>query len=188
MPVDEPSRRSPAGRLQRAEGRARIAFRRKDGRTRLERLFQEGCAKLRLPTPLGDAPPEAVVINTAGGLTGGDRFAVEVELGEGAAATVTTQACERIYRSTGEPAEVTSRLRVAAGGRLAWLPQETILFDGGRLSRGLEVDLAGDAELLCVESILLGRAAMGERVIQGLLHDRWRIRREGRLICGSKAP
>lgn len=173
--------RAPA-RLQRAEGRARVAFRLRGGATRLETLFQEGCAKVRLPRPLVGAPPEAVLINTAGGLTGGDRLATEVEAGPSTAATITTQACERIYRSTGDRAEAANLLRVRAGARLAWLPQETILFDGGRLSRRLEAELDGDAELVAVEAVLFGRAAMGETVRSGFLHDRWRIRRDGRLI------
>lgn len=87
-----------------------------------------------------------------------------------------------MYRSTGADAIVTNRLRLATGARLAWLPQETILFDGGRLSRSLDVDLVGDAELVAVEAILFGRQAMGETLHSGHLHDRWRIRRDGRLL------
>lgn len=169
-------------RMQRAEGRARVAFRQRAGATRLETLFQEGCAKIKLPTPLAGAAPEAILINTSGGLTGGDRLSVEVEAGAGASATITTQACERIYRSTGANADVTNRLTVRAGARLAWLPQETILFDGGRLARRLEVELEGDAELVAVEAVLFGRTAMGEAVRNGSLHDRWRVKRDGHLI------
>lgn len=169
-------------RMQRAHGQARVSFRSRDGSTCLDRLFQEGCAKLRFPRPLGTDDPQAIIINTAGGLTGGDRFSAEVSLATGAAASVTTQACERVYRSTGADAAVTNRLRLAAGARLAWLPQETILFDGGRLSRTLDVDLAEDAELVAVEAVLFGRQAMGETLHSGHLHDRWRIRRDGRLL------
>lgn len=169
-------------RMQRAHGHANVSFRLRDGQTCLERLFQEGCAKLRFPRPLGSDDPQAILINTAGGLTGGDRFGTEVTLAAGAAACVTTQACERVYRSTGADAVMTNRLRLAAGAKLAWLPQETILFDGGRLSRSLDVDLAGDAELVAVEAVLFGRQAMGEALHSGRLHDRWRVRRDDRLI------
>lgn len=169
-------------RMQRAHGQASVSFHARDGRTRLDRLFQEGCAKLRFPRPLGNEAPQAILINTAGGLTGGDRFGTEVDLAENAQACVTTQACERVYRSTGADAVVMNRLRLSAGARLAWLPQETILFEGGRLSRTLDADLAGDAELVAVEAVLFGRQAMGETLHSGHLHDRWRIRREGRLI------
>lgn len=183
FPVPEPSLRAAAPlRLQRAEGHARLAFHRRHGATRLETLYQDGCVKIRLPRPLPGQPPEAILINTAGGLAGGDRIAAEIDIGEAAAATVTTQACERVYRSTGEAAAVTNRLTVGAGARLAWLPQETIFFDGGRLSRRLEADLSGDAELVAMEAVLFGRTAMGEVLSHGALHDRWRIHRDGRLV------
>jgi urease accessory protein len=168
--------------MQRAEGCVSVAFRRRAGATRLATLYQEGCAKARMPAPPPGQNPEAILINTAGGLTGGDRFAVGIDIQAGACATITSQACERVYRSTGDDARVSNTLRAAEGGRLAWLPQETILFDGGKLSRCLEVDLAADAEFLAVEAILFGRAAMGERVNAGALHDRWRVRRDGKLI------
>jgi len=168
--------------MQRAAGRAGVTFRNDEGTTRLERLFQEGCAKIRLPRAIDGNVPQAILINTAGGLTGGDRFAVDVDLARGASACVTTQACERIYRSTGDDAVVSNQLRLAAGSRLAWLPQETILFDGGKLTRRLEADLAGDAELVAVEAVLFGRMAMGETLRSGRLADRWRVRRDGRLL------
>lgn len=168
-------------KLQRAGGHARIAFKRREGATSLDRLYQEGCSKIRLPRMSG-AVPEAVLINTAGGLTGGDSLTTEISLQAGAQAVMTTQACERIYRSVGGDAEVATRIELSEGTRLDWLPQETILFDGGRLSRRFEADLAGGAELLAVEALVLGREAMGETVTSGLFRDRWRIRRNGRLL------
>ncbi|HWK13756.1 MAG TPA: urease accessory protein UreD [Rhizobiaceae bacterium] len=182
MYVDTSCSDQRSARLQRAEGRSRVAFRLRAGATRLQTLFQEGCAKIRLPAALAGVAPEAILINTAGGLTGGDRLTTEVELAPGTRAVVTTQACERVYRSTGADAVVTNRLRLSEGAHLAWLPQETILFDGGQLKRVLEADLAGGAELVAVEAMVLGRTAMGETVRTGALHDRWRIRRDGRPI------
>jgi urease accessory protein len=176
----EPEPQDPA--LQRAVGQARLSIRREGGGSRLERLFQEGAAKIRLPNVAKGALPEAVLINTAGGLTGGDRFSVEVDIGEGAGAVVTSQACEKIYRSSGGAARVENSLRIGEGGFCAWLPQETILFDKARLERRIDVDLARDARLLAVEPIILGRLAMGETVQAGSLRDRWRIRRQGRLV------
>ena len=168
--------------LQRAQGVGRIKAKAADGATRLERLYQDGCAKIRLPRDHAARSLEAVLINTAGGLTGGDRLAWRAEAGPGAALTLTTPACEKIYRARDGRAEMTVTLTVAAGARLDWLPQETILFDGGALSRTLEADLAVNARLLVVESVVLGRTAMGETVHQGELRDRWRVRREGRLV------
>ena len=74
------------------------------------------------------------------------------------------------------------RLDVAAGATLAWLPQETILFDRARMSRSIEVSLAPDAKLFLAEAIVFGRSGMGETVEEGALIDRWRVRRGGKLI------
>jgi urease accessory protein len=125
-----------------------------------------------------------VLLTTAGGLTGGDRLRVEVELAAGARATVTTQAAEKIYRAlpTEEPVSIQSTVRLAEGSWGEWLAQETILFANSRLRRRFEADVAPSAKLLAVESFVLGRIARGERFDQGLLHDDWRIRRAGRLI------
>lgn len=168
-------------RPQRAEGRGHLAARLLDGRTRLRELYQEGAAKIRLPDTF-DASMEAVIINTAGGLTGGDRMDWSVVAGAGTKIDVTTQACEKIYKASAGTAEVTTRIEVGAGARVDWLPQETILFDRASLFRRLDVDLDEGAEFLAVEAVLLGRKAMGEAVETGLFRDRWRIRRSGRLI------
>ncbi|HEV7384158.1 MAG TPA: urease accessory protein UreD [Phenylobacterium sp.] len=168
--------------LQRAAGAGRIAVRAEGGATRLARLYQDGCAKIRLPTDHAARGLEAVLINTSGGLTGGDRMSWRVDAEAGATLTLTTQACEKVYRARDGRAEVGVTLNAAAGARIDWLPQETILFDGAALSRTLEAELAADACLLAVEAVVLGRTAMGETVRRGALRDRWRIRREGRLV------
>ena len=173
---------TPRPRIQRAFGRARIVLRRRGEATVVERMYQEGAAKFRLPRPVAAEVAEAILINTAGGWAGGDNFGCRIELRPKARAVMTTQACERVYRSHGEPARVTTGIALEAGSRLDYLPQETIFFDGGRLTRRLDVDLARGAEFLAVESVLWGRQAMGETVRSGSFHERWRIRREGRLL------
>ena len=166
---------------QRTKGTARLTAKTVDARTRLDVFFQEGSAKIRIPQSY-DGRMEAVLINTSGGLTGGDRISWQVDAGAGSHLTVTTQACERIYKSSGGHAEVNTVLKVGADAALHWLPQETILFDHGALKRTLDVDLDENAEFIGLEAVLLGRKAMGERVASGLFRDRWRIRRNGTLI------
>jgi urease accessory protein len=168
-------------RLQRARGRAEVAVSLRRGGVRLDRLWQEGCAKALLPR--SHAPvPEVVLVNTAGGVTGGDRLDWRLAVGPGAALNATTQAAERVYRSAGGAARVSTRIELGAGASLAWLPQETILFDAARLERTLDADLAENASLTALEIIVLGRGAMGETVRTGLLSDQWRLRRGGRLV------
>ncbi len=170
----------PTPRAQRARGRVVLGF----GVQGVRRLRQEGCARCLMPSPLGGAPL-AVVVNTAGGLTGGDRFAVELSLGARARLVLTTQAAERLYRSAGGRAEIRNRVELGRGARLDWLPQETIVFDGAGLDRRLEVDMAQDARFLGLEMLVLGRRAMGEALSRARLADHWRIRRAGRLLHGE---
>jgi urease accessory protein len=170
-----------ATRPQRAEGRGHLAARTLGGRTRIRELYQEGAAKIRLPDTF-DASMEAVIINTAGGLTGGDRMNWSVAAGPDTRIDVTTQACEKIYKASAGTAEVTTSIKVGAHARVDWLPQETILFDRARLSRRIDVDLADTASLLLCEIVVFGRAAMGERMLDGEFVDRWRLRRGGRLV------
>ena len=166
---------------QRVAGLGRLFCGKSGARTRLQRLYQDGSAKIRLPAVEGD-PLEAVLINTAGGLTGGDRLGWTIEVGAGASASITTQACEKVYRAAADRAETSVGLRVGPGGRIAWLPQETIVFNNAAFARALDVELADDAEALVLEATLFGRLAMGERTVQGGFHDRWRVRQGGALI------
>ena len=177
-----PSDGRPA--LQRARGVASLRVHLQAGRTRIADLYQEGCLKLRFPR-LPSA--EAVLVNTAGGMAGGDRLDVDMTVAGGAALTVTTQAAERVYRALGGPAQLDVKLMAGAGARLFWLPQETILYDAAELRRSLTLDAASSATFLLCESVVLGRAAMGETVSSGLLHERWRIRRGGRLLHAEEA-
>ena len=176
---DAASPPDPAPAMQRARGTVRAAFKRRGEATVIDRLYQGGSARLRLPRTTG---AEAVLLNTAGGVTGGDRFETTITAAPRTALTVTTQTAERLYRSTGAEGRIDNALILGQGARVDWLPQETILFEGARLRRTLRVDMAGDATLLAVEPLVLGRTAMGERVTRGALHDAWRVRRGGALV------
>jgi urease accessory protein len=161
-------------RHQRSEGSIHLAV----GPQGIIRLREAHAAKVRMPFGV----PEAILINTSGGLAGGDRFAFDITAEENATLIITSQAAERVYRSLGPAAEVDVTLTVRPGASLMWLPQETILFDGAALSRRLTADLSGRSRFLAVESIIVGREAMGETVRQARLSDRWRIRQDGKLV------
>jgi len=170
----------------RASGRIALTAAAQESRTRRTRVHEAGSLRVRFPNVDGEAL-EAVIINTGGGMTGGDCFTIDIALGAGAQLVAGTAAAEKIYRSTGPDAEMTVRLDVGAGGRLAWLPQECILFDGARLQRRIDIDLADNASLVMTEAVVFGRAAMGEAVAGGLFCDRWRLRRGGRLVFADAA-
>jgi urease accessory protein len=170
-------------KLQRVEAEGRISVKHTRRGSVLDRLHQSGAAKVRFPASPDKSILEAVLINTAGGLTGGDRLSWSMHAGKAASLTCVSQACERIYRSRdGEPARLSVKLTLDERARLNWLPQETILFDGCALERSLEADLAPLASLLILEILVFGRAAMGEVVRRAGVHDRWTVRRDGKLV------
>jgi urease accessory protein len=146
------------------------------------RVCEVGSLRVRFPNVAPGGALDAVIINTAGGMTGGDRFDLDFDVGAGARLTVSTAAAEKIYRSLGTDTVVNVRFTVGTGATLAWLPQETILFDRMRLRRTIEADLAPDARLIIAEMLVFGRSAMGETLAQGHLFDRWRIRAGGALV------
>jgi urease accessory protein len=153
-----------------------------DGCTVLARLHQSGAARVRFPKPAGGEAHEAVLLNTAGGLTGGDRMSIGVSLAAGCRATVTSAAAEKVYRALDGEAAIRIRLDVGDGAHLAWLPQPTILFDRARLDRRSELAISAKASFIAVETLIFGRSAMGEDVHRGTCRDAWRVRRDGRLV------
>lgn len=165
----------------RATGTIALSVTARDGGTHRETVHEAGSLRVRFPNVTADAL-EAVIVNTGGGMTGGDRFTIDIDVGEGARLVAGTTAAEKIYRSTGPDVTMGVSLKVARDGHLAWLPQETILFDRARLSRHIDIDLADGASLIMAEAVVFGRLAMGEAVAEGFLADRWRLRRGGKLV------
>ena len=167
--------------MQRSRGRAFASLTLRGGGVGLVDLHQQGSAKAMLPRVAGPVP-EVVFLNTSGGLTGGDTLSYTLDVGAGARVTATTQTAERAYASLGAQARLRISAKVGAGGRLDWLPQETILYEAAHLRRDTEIALQGDATCLLVESVVLGRLAMGERPAMARLDDNRRIIRDGRPV------
>jgi urease accessory protein len=163
--------------LERVDGAIRIAF-----APGLTELYQRSPCRVLMPRVDGRASGEAVLINTAGGIAGGDRLSFEMSAARGARPLFTTQAAEKIYRALDASARIETRLSATDGARLEWLPQETIVFDGGQLERSLEISLSGGSQILALEALVLGRAAHGETLSHGSIHDHWRVRRDGALV------
>jgi len=178
--MPEPDHTAATFAANRADAGARLVYRSGDSISRLVDLAEWGGYRVKFPDMTTRA--EAVLINTGGGMAGGDALALNVSLDPDAALTFTTQSAERIYRSVDGPTRVTVDLSVGAGADLAFIPQETILYSHARLGRTITANLAEDSRLLLAEILVFGRAASGERMLGGSLHDRWRLRRGGRLV------
>lgn len=180
MPYDPHPGRPVA--LQRGDGAAELVFARRGRATALAHLYQHDPCRVLFPRPEPGDPVTAVLLTTSGGLAGGDRLRVAATVRDGAAATVTSQAAEKVYRSLGDDCRLSVTLDVGADAILEWLPQEAILFDGARLRRRTEVRMAPGGRLLACEMLVFGRRASGERYTRGLAFDAWRVWRGGRLV------
>jgi urease accessory protein len=165
----------------RAAGRIALSVAARSGVSRRRQVYEDGPLRVRFPNCSGGAL-EAVIVNTAGGIAGGDRHDIGIDVGEGAALCVTTATAEKVYRALGPSSDIAAKFVVAPGAHLSWLPQETILFNRARLDRRIDIELAANASLLMAEAIVFGRAAMGETMEQGAFADRWRVRLDGRLV------
>jgi urease accessory protein len=168
--------------LERAEGCGRIVLSGSEKGARIIDVFQRSPIRFMFPRADGGAIEEAVLVNTAGGIAGGDRLESGVTALANASIAVTSQAAEKVYRALNEPARIATKLKACEGAKLAWLPQETIVFNWGRLSRETEIALSSGAELLALEWLVLGRAAHGEEMVGGHITDSWRVKKDGRLI------
>lgn len=181
MLIDTTSAASATFAANRARGSVTFDVHQVEGVTRRRQLHESGSLRVRFPSPEAHGL-SAVFVNTAGGVAGGDRFDIDISAGEGSRIAVTTAAAEKVYRAQGPAAELNIALKAAAESHLAWLPQETILFDRARVVRRIDIDLSDSATLLLCEIVVFGRAAMGERMLHGQFVDHWRLRRGGRLV------
>jgi urease accessory protein len=181
MRTDTTSAASAIFAANRARGSVTFDVHLLEGVSRRRHLHESGSLRVRFPSPEAEGL-SAVFVNTAGGVAGGDRFDIDIATGAGSRLAVTTAAAEKVYRAQGPAAQLSIALKLAAGSHLAWLPQETILFDGARVKRRIDIDIAEGASLLLCEIVVFGRAAMGERMQRGEFVDRWRVRRGGRLV------
>jgi urease accessory protein len=175
---------SPLINHQRSVGEARVSLDLRGGQTRLVGLRQSGSGKAILPR-VEDGVPEVVFLNTSGGLTGGDTLSYALDVGAGCQAVGTTQTAERAYCSDTGVAEVSVKITAGAQGRVDWLPQETILFDGAQVNRRTRIELGVGARCLYAETVVLGRAAMGETLGRVMFRDDRMILREGRPVLAE---
>ena len=171
MRTDSTRASSATFAANRAQGAVRFGVHLQDGVTRRGDLHESGSLRVRFPSPEQEGL-SGVFVNTAGGIAGGDRFDIDIAAGEGARLTLTTAAAEKVYRAPGAAAQLSIALKAERGAHLAWLPQETILFDRGRLRRGGRlvfaetVRLDGDiGEKLARPAIANGGVAIGTALI-----------------------
>ncbi len=143
----------------------------------------KSAAPLRTQRPFYPEGPQVchvAVLHTAGGVVGGDQLHLSFQVEAAARVLVTSASPAKVYRSDGAWSSQCSFMRVAPGGWLEWLPQETILFRGARWSQNLRVELEPGATWLGWDLTRLGRSARGERFTAGAWHSRTEVWQAGR--------
>ena len=165
--------------LERATGTLKATIR--GSQNKIGELYQEGSFRLLFPKNFSQIK-ECVVVNTAGGITGGDKFECSIEAAEESSIVVTTQASEKVYKASNGSAEVEVTFFVSKNSKLLWLPQDTILFSKSDLSRKITIRIEDNSEFLAFDQIVLGRSAMGENIQKSNFNDKWKIYKGDKLI------
>lgn len=182
-PPDAPGADLPA--CLRVDARLRLAVERHEGRLRIADRHESGAFRFRMPRRTPDAI-EGLLVNVAGGLAGGDRIALSARAEQAASLVIGSAAAERIYRSGGDTTAMAIDLAAEQGAQLCWLPAETIIHNGARLTRDFSLAIAPEAQLLVAETVQLGRIASGERFTSGTWHDRCRLSIGGKLVFAEE--
>jgi urease accessory protein len=168
--------------LQRADGSCRIVLGGSSKGTRIMDVYQKSPLRVFFPKTAGSQIEEAVLVNTSGGVVGGDHLQSSVTALDDASIIVTTQAAEKVYRALDESSSITTTLIAHDSASVAWLPQETIVFNRARIARQTIIESSSASKVLALEWLVLGRAAHGETMSAGSIVDSWRVRRDGRLV------
>lgn len=166
---------------QRAKGKLKISFMNSNDETSIHDLYQSGALKVLIPKSKSKYA-EAVLINTGGGIVGGDNLSIEVEAAKKTNTWITTQASEKVYKSSSEQSILNTKVTLEDNSTLFWCPKETILFHNSKLIRNLDFDIKSSSKLLIIENIVFGRLASGELNADCFFSDHWRIKRDEKLI------
>jgi urease accessory protein len=163
------------------QGCLELAYARRQDRTELIRSRVQAPLKVqRSFYPEGSEVCHNVILHTAGGVVGGDRLTLNIDLDAQAHALITTAAAAKIYRSTGAEAQQIVHIRLAEAACLEWFPQETIVFNGAKYKQNTRIELADRALWLGWEITRLGRSARGEQFLQGEWRSHTEVWQQGR--------
>jgi urease accessory protein len=165
-----------------------LRYERRGARTVLAQRRHSGPMLVQKPLyPEGEHTCHGIVLHPPGGIVGGDRLALHVEVGARSSALLTTPGAAKWYRSAGAEARQTLRFDVAPGASLEWLPQFTITFDHAQARMNSEVVIDADGCYIGWELICLGRTASGERLTNGKLLTTMRVMSAGTTLWLERA-
>ncbi|NCC28089.1 MAG: urease accessory protein UreD [Gammaproteobacteria bacterium] len=164
----------------------KLAIAPRHGRSRVVGKHQLGPLTIQRPFYPEGAPCHLYLLHPPGGVVGGDRLELEVQVGGGGHAVVTAPGATKFYRSAGPGSWQTQHLVVAAGGILEWFPHENIFFPGASCRLGTQVALSGDARFVGWEIHCFGRPAIGERFGEGRAEIAMTLSRDDRPLLTDR--
>ncbi|MBO1075524.1 urease accessory protein UreD [Roseomonas marmotae] len=141
-------------------GELRLGFCLRDGRSVLHDLYRVTPLLVQQALYWDEAMPElpiCSIISVGGGILQGDRYKIDIHLGEGACAHVTSQSANRVHRMDANYASQHQTVTLESGAYLEYLPDFTIAYRGSRFINRTDIVLAEDATLLYGEMMLAGR-------------------------------
>ena len=144
-----------------------LQFERAKERSIVSRCRHNGPLRVQKPFYPEDGVCHVYLLHPPGGVVGGDELSVSVRAGKGSAALITTPGATRVYRSAGPLSTIKYRLNVEAGASLEWLPQDSILYGGSRLSQEMEVRVASGSRFCGWDITSMGRPASGDHYTTG---------------------
>lgn len=144
------------------DGSLKLVFERRGAATVLAACRSTLPLQVLAPVALDDPAAVVSMLNPTGGVLGGDRLAVDIDVGPGAHACLTTPSATRVYRTSGAPAVQTVHARLAPGAVCEWVPDHTIPSPRAVLEQRLLFEVAEGATLLAVDAWAAGRVARGE--------------------------
>lgn len=184
IPVTQQIEKSAINQLMTGWGASlKLIFDSRSNKTILARRQHHGPLVLqKILYPEGDNPAHGVIIHPPGGVAGGDRLQLTVEMQPESAALLTTPGATKWYKSAGRQASQQIEMTLHEHSQLEWLPQENIVFDGADVALKTQVNLNESSTFAGWEVICLGRQASGERWQTGRFRQQFLIKREGKMI------
>jgi urease accessory protein len=163
------------------QGQLQLEYEARSGETLVHAQVQAPLKVQRPFYPEGKSICHSVMLHTAGGLVGGDRLSIQVNLQPNAQALITTAAATKVYGGQ-MPSQQTIEVAIAAGASLEWLPQEAIVFDGANYHQRMRVELATGATWMGWDVVRLGRSARGEKFLSGEWRSHTEVWQAGQLL------